>query len=129
MLVRAYQHFILVGYADVSKRKLFKKVIERKEIFHEDVVAVICDETEVTEKIACAIQTTKDHVYPSAIKFYGWHDCITTNDRWEEVPKHVFRRDLNKKFEYIKDWRMETVSRLLTAEQYAQLSKELDIRK
>lgn len=112
MLVYAHKGITLIGYSYFAEKvSLFKSEVKRKEIRLNTGINVICDESEIEDKIAEAVQEEmKQRGWGS--NFEGWKD-------YKDIPEHSLI------VQPIKYWIMRRALEELTVEQFYILMKEL----
>lgn len=128
MLVEATQFYAFVAtYKGTPKRHIFKKQEEQKvkNFYNVRYVTVICDESEVEEKI---LQEMRDRYLNSLKMAEEGHYTVT--EYYKEIPPGLFPdfpdgKKYDLKIRYFKDMRMEEVIKKLSAEMFFKLCDEL----
>lgn len=128
MLVRVWKSLVLEGTTTVEKGIIRKRLVKEK-MYVSRGINLICDESEVEEKLAQAIEGLKANTKSWGINFEGWEIC---KDREILEKKYPFEDDrwLDKVtsdapvIEYISEYPMEKVIKILNGAQFAQFCKE-----
>lgn len=128
MLVRFWKSLVLEGTTTVEKGIIRKRLVKEKTYVSRGI-NLICDESEVEEKLAQAIEELKANTRHWGINFEGWEIC---KDREILKKKYPFEDDrwLDKVtsdapvIEYISEYPMEKVIKILNGAQFAQFCKE-----
>lgn len=128
MLVRVWKSLVLEGTTTVEKGIIRKRLVKEK-MYVSRGINLICDESEVEEKLAQAIEERKANTRHWGINFEGWEVC---KDREVLEKKYPFEDDewLDKVtsdapvIEYISEYPMEKVIKILNGAQFAQFCKE-----
>lgn len=130
MLVRVWKSIVLKGYTTVEKG-FFKKRMVREDIYLScGISGLICDETEVEEKLAEALQQKMKETEGWGINFEGWTELCT--DRKILQKRYPYKDDYwfdcvtsgKPQIEYVSDYSMEKVLKVLNGQQFAQFCKE-----
>lgn len=116
MMVYATQSFILSGYTTVyiKKKRFGKPIPERQKISLHSWVHVICDESEVEEKIKEAVEEDKSLAKGWGLNFEGWSEVSYIIP--DDSPNAGQRYELL--IEYVKDMKMEKIMKRLTGEEF-----------
>lgn len=130
MLVRVWKGFVLKGYTNEEKG-LFKKRLVRDDIYvSTGITPIICDESEVKEKLAEAIEKKMKTTPGWGIDFEGWTEICKDKDvlakKYPYEDEHWFECMLSDEpiIEYISEYSMEKILRILNGQQFAQFCKE-----
>ena len=129
MLVRVWKSLVLEGTTTVEKGIIRKRLVKEKIYVSRGISALVCDESEVEEKLAQAIEDLKANTRSWGINFEGWKIC---KDREILEKKYPFEDDewLDRVtsdipvIEYISEYPMEKVIKILNGVQFAQYCKE-----
>ena len=130
MLVRVWKGFVLKGYTNKEKG-VFKKKLVREDIYvSTGITPIICDESEVKERLAEAIEKKMKTTPGWGIGFEGWTEICKDKDTLTK--KYPFEDEYwlecvtsdEPTIEYISEYPMEKILKILNGQQFAQFCKE-----
>lgn len=127
-LVKASQTFIMEGYTELKEKKhwIGRTNYVRKKIHLHMWVTAICDEKEAETIIKEQIRQKMKETSGWGRNFEGWNSYRTYCNP-EEVWEYPNGVQWELKLSYIRDWKMETIMKILDGNQFAVLCKELGI--
>lgn len=130
MLVRVWKGFVLKGYTNKEKG-VFKKKLVREDIYvSTGITPIICDESEVKERLAEAIKKKMKTTPGWGIGFEGWtevckdKDTLTKKYPFEDEHWLEYVTSDEPTIEYISEYPMEKILKILNGQQFAQFCKE-----
>jgi hypothetical protein len=131
MLVRVWNGFVLKGYTKKEKG-VFKKRLVREEIYvATGITPFVCDESEIEEKLTEAIEKKMKTTPGWGIDFEGWTEIC--KDRKTLAKKYPYEEEYwldcmtseePASIEYISEYPMEKILKVLNGQQFAQFCKE-----
>lgn len=129
MLVRVWKGLALEGTTYVEKGIFNKRLVKKNIYLSCGISGLICDESEVKEKLAAAIEEKLKTSKGWGVNFEGWKICT---DR-KALEKHYPFEDAEwfdtvmsdtPVIERISEYPMEKVLKILNGAQFAQFCKE-----
>ena len=132
MLICFSKGFTMEGETGFKERKHFWGKTEeiRNKIYLNTFVSGICDESELDAEIE---RKTQEKLKTSGwgINFVGWQRVVPYEEMLEIYKEKGWDIDdlpLGKvRTEYVNQWKMDKILKVLTGEQFAQLCREIDL--
>lgn len=112
-MVIAHQSFVLSGYTTLTNKIFGKPVSARQKISLLTGVTVVCDESEIEEKIKEAIEQSQQ-AKGWGSNFEGWSEISYIVPDGYENSGHKYELSIR----YVKDISMEEIVKRLTGEEF-----------
>ena len=132
MLVSFGKGFIMEGEASFKERKHFwdkpQEIIHK--IYCTTGISGICDETELDAEVE---RLTQEQLKSSGWghKFHGWQRVVPYDESVEIYAEHGWDTEYiptcEVRLQYIRDWKMDKILKVLTGKQFLQFCKEIDL--
>lgn len=130
MLVRVWKGLVLKGYTTMEKGFIRKKAVREDIYLSCGISGLICDESEVEEKLAEAIKQKMSETKGWGNNFEGWTeictDCEVLKKRYPFEDEYWLECVTSDEptVEYISEYPMEKILKILNGQQFAQFCKE-----
>lgn len=130
MLVRVWKGLVLKGYTTTEKGFIRKRMVREDIYLSCGISGLICDESEVEEKLAEAIEKKMKETRGWGNSFEGWTEICTDREilkkKYPYEDEYWLDSVTSEKpvIEYISEYPMEKILKILNGQQFAQFCKE-----